>query len=229
MRNTVPNIIEEHLPPYDYIVLTTKNIPDISPTVVDLVAPALSLDNKHTVLVLIQNGLHIHKPFAISYPSTIVLSGISMIGSEEVSLGCIEQGDHDRLIIGQFLCTSSSLNESAEAAAREFVRMYASGGKTNCSYGPSVLHDRWRKLVYNACLNPICAITGLDTGRIRLAGGGATVEMLVRPAMQEIVKAAKTCDNVDLGESIVQQMIDVDPLDAYLSPSMLADVRKVRL
>jgi len=88
----------------------------------------------------------------------------------------------------------------------------------------NVLFDRWRKLVYNACLNPICAITGLDTGRLRLADG--VVEGLVRPVMREIVAAAKA-KGVELGDEVVEFMIEVDPLELYLSPSMLADVRKV--
>jgi ketopantoate reductase len=79
--------------------------------------------------------------------------------------------------------------------------------------------------VYNACLNPICAITGLDTGRIRLADGAA--EGLVKPAMREIVAAAKA-NGVVLADDVVEVMIEIDPVELYLSPSMLADVRKVR-
>lgn len=78
--------------------------------------------------------------------------------------------------------------------------------------------------MYNACLNPICAVTGLDTGRVRLADG--VVEGLVRPAMREVVEAAQRV-GVELGEEVVDFMIGVDPLEIYLAPSMLADVRKV--
>ena len=42
--------------------------------------------------------------------------------------------------------------------------------------------------MYNACLNPVCAVTGLDTGRVRLAAG--CVEGLVWPAMEEVVVVA---------------------------------------
>jgi ketopantoate reductase len=79
--------------------------------------------------------------------------------------------------------------------------------------------------VYNACLNPICAITGLDTGRIRLADGA--IEGLVKPAMREIVEAARVAGGVKLDEGIVQTMIDVDPLTSYLKPSMQQDFDKV--
>jgi 2-dehydropantoate 2-reductase len=225
VRNAVPDIVKESIEPYDYIVLATKNIPDIPPTAVDLVTPALPKDNTHTTLVLIQNGLNIEKPFLESHPNTAVLSGVSLIGSAEVRPGHIVQDDKDRLLIGAFN-NANITQERRDERAKEFVEMYGKGGKTDCKFSPDVLHDRWRKLVYNACLNPICAITGLDTGKIRLADGA--VEGLVRPAMKEIVAAAKKL-GVELGDEVVDHMIDIDPLDLYLAPSMLADVRKVRL
>lgn len=150
-----------------------------------------------------------------------------MIGSEETAPGVIIQDDHDRLLIGAFPNPNVSASNVA-AAAQSFVNIYAKGGKTDCKLSENVLHDRWRKLVYNACLNPICAILGLDTGRLRLAANGEVVEGLVRPAMKEIVEAAKA-NGVTLGEEVVQGMIDSDPLEKYLSPSMLADVKKVSL
>ncbi|KAF1963661.1 2-dehydropantoate 2-reductase [Byssothecium circinans] len=223
VRNTIPNTRQENLPPYDYIVLATKNIPDIPPTVVDLIAPALPASNTHTTLVLIQNGLNIEKPFLESHPQTTVLSGVSLIGSAETEKGRIEQDDRDRLLIGAF-ANPNIAQTDADKRAEEFVRIYGKGGKTECVLSKDVLHDRWRKLVYNACLNPICAVTGLDTGRIRLAEGA--VEGLVKPAMREIVEAAKRSAGVTLAEDVVDYMIEVDKLELYLSPSMLADVRK---
>ncbi|KAH7410013.1 2-dehydropantoate 2-reductase-like protein [Phaeosphaeria sp. MPI-PUGE-AT-0046c] len=223
VRNTIPDIVEEGLPPYDYILLATKNIPDVPPAASDLVAPALLKDNTHTTLVLVQNGLNIQKPFLNSHPNTPVLSGVSLIGSAELSPGQIVQDEPDRLLIGAFshpTIPASDLN----ARAQDFVAIYSAAGKTQCTLSPNVLHDRWRKLVYNACLNPICAITGLDTGRIRLADGA--VEGLVKPAMREIVAAAKAAAGVELGDEVVQGMIEMDPLESYLKPSMQQDLDK---
>lgn len=152
-----------------------------------------------------------------------MLSGVSLIGSAETALGVISQEDRDRLFIGAF--DNPNIDSSIAAAkVKEFVQLYSKGGKTECVYDADVKKARWRKLVYNACLNPICAITGLDTGRIRLADAG--VEGLVRPAMREIVAAAGAC-GVSLEEGVVEGMIECDPLELYLKPSMLADVEKV--
>jgi 2-dehydropantoate 2-reductase len=205
--------------------LATKNIPDVQPTVLDLVAPALPRDNTHTTLVLLQNGLNIEKPFVSYSPQTPVLSAVSLIGSEERSVGHIIHDEADRVFIGAF--QNANINaETGVNKAREFVHIYSKGGKTDCIYSANVRHDRWKKLVYNACLNPICAITGLDTGRIRLADGG--LDGLVKPAMREIVQAAKAV-GVDLPENVVDFTINVDPLESYLKPSMQQDLGKVCL
>lgn len=155
-------------------------------------------------------------------PNNIVLSGVSMIGSHEVAHGVIEHEFPDELIIGAF--RNPNLDPKAEdAAAKHFVEMYSAAGKTVCTYNEDVGFVRWRKLIYNACLNPICAITNLDTGRIRLADD--SVETLVRPAMEEILAAAKAVGH-DIQEDVVDFTIEVDPLRLYLPPSMLGDVRK---
>ena len=224
VRNTIPDIIAENLSPYDYIVLCTKSVPDIGPTSLDLVAPALPQDNSHTTLLLLQNGLNIEKPFLETHPQTVVLSGVSLIGSAEPCPGHIVQNEPDRLLIGAFPHPSVN-TETASVRAQQFVTLYSAGGRTDCKYSPNVLHDRWRKLVYNACLNPICAITGVDSGRIRLADGG--LDGLVRPAMREIVAAAKAVASVELGEDVVEKVINTDPLESWAKPSMQQDLEKV--
>ena len=188
---------------------------------VDLIAPAVQPGR--TVIVLIQNGLNIEKPVFEAFPNNIVLSGVSMIGSHEIAPGKIEHDDNDFVKIGPFHNPNLS-HASEEAAAKDFVRIYSAGGKTNCQFEVDVSFGRWRKLVYNACLNSICALTGLDTGRIRLADGA--IEGLVRPAMEEIRAAAKAV-GVDLPPNICDFMINIDPITMYLPPSMLGDIRKV--
>lgn len=219
-------LVIDHVPSasereFDYIVCTTKNQPDCPPTLAELIAPAVKPGR--TVIVLIQNGLNIEKPMFEAFPENIVLSGVSMIGSHETTPGTIEHDDNDRLLIGPFHNPKLSAG-TEEAAAREFVRIYAAGDKTDTELQLDVNFARWRKLVYNACLNSICALTGLDTGRIRLADGA--IDGLVKPAMQEIRAAAKAV-GVDLPEEVCDFMINIDPLTMYLPPSMLGDIRKV--
>ena len=72
-------------------MLCTKNMPDILPTAVDLISPALPTGSNasKTTLILLQNGLNIEKPFLRPHPNVCILSGISMIGSAETMPGTI--------------------------------------------------------------------------------------------------------------------------------------------
>lgn len=205
------------------MVMTTKNTPDQPPTAAELIESAVTPGK--TTIVLIQNGLNIQKPFLDKYPNNICLSGVSLIGSHETAPAVIEHEESDRLIIGAFRNANLTI-EKEDAKAREFIKIYSDGGKTDCSFTSDVPFHRWQKLVYNACLNPICAITGLDTGRIRLADD--TVETLLRPAMKELVAAAKAA-GVILPSGIETWTINVDPLTMYFRPSMQEDVQKVEL
>ena len=220
----VLNRVPEHTgKPFDFVVVTTKNIPDAYPTVVDLIRPAI-VPGK-TVIVLIQNGYNIEKPIFEAFPQNKCLSGVSMITCRELELGVIDQDGEDQLAIGAF-CNPNLSWEDQVQTAHEFVDIYSAGGKTNCNYDADFNFSRWRKLVNNACLNTICALTDLDTGRIRLAGG--LVDNLIRPAMQEVLAAARAC-GVTLPDDLIDFMLEADPLDLYIAPSMLEDARKVFL
>jgi len=176
--NAIPDVISEALPPFDYIVTVTKNCPDIPPTLESLIAPAVTPG--HTVIVMIQNGLNIEKEMFAAFPSNIVLSGVSMIDSHEGIPGTIHHEWADELYLGAFHNPLLS-RESELAAVKKFIEIYGAAGKTNINFQEDVAWGRWRKLIFNAALNPICAITGLDDARIRLAPGA--VEGLVKPAM----------------------------------------------
>ncbi|EXJ81506.1 2-dehydropantoate 2-reductase [Capronia coronata CBS 617.96] len=216
-------------PPFDYIIVTTKNVPDVPPTVVDLIRQAVTPG--HSVIVLIQNGLNIEKPLLQAFPSNICLSGVSLMGADELAPGKILQNDKDRLVIGPFF--SDNIDEKYQvAAAQDFVRLYSASGKVQCSYDSNVMFVRWRKLMYNAVWNPICALTDQDTGRFRLwfdeKDPQNPLDLLVRPAMQEIRAAAKAAADVDLPESLVEDMVECDPVEIFCAPSMLQDRRKHR-
>jgi 2-dehydropantoate 2-reductase len=217
--------------PFDYIICTTKNLPDVPPTVVDLIKPAVT--PAHTVIVLIQNGLNIETPILTAFPDNICLSGVSLMGADELEPGHILQNDVDRLYIGVFLNPNPKLVEEKQvAAAKHFVHIYSASGKVQCSYQPDVLFVRWRKLMYNAVWNPICALTDLDTSSFRLASDPGDkynpVDVLIRPLMNEIRAAAKAAANVDLPEELVEDMVECDPIEIFCSPSMQQDRRKGR-
>jgi 2-dehydropantoate 2-reductase len=208
------------LPPYDFVVVTTKNIADVPPTVAELIGPAITPG--HTTIALIQNGLNIENPLVAAFPTNPVLSGISLIGATEGPHGTIRHEDHDVLIIGAF-DNPSIPKETSEAAAKRFVEIYTCPG-VECTYDPDVAFCRWRKLLYNASFNSVATVLQLDTTRMRVSEH--VIDNLVRPIIHEIRATAKAAAGVDLPEELGEKMITIDPFEAFFKPSMCQDAEK---
>ncbi|KAF5638838.1 2-dehydropantoate 2-reductase family [Fusarium sp. NRRL 25303] len=206
---------------YDYIVITTKNIPGLGRSMADVIAPAIS--PSITVIVLIQNGLNIERKYIERYPSNVVLSGISFAGSQETRPGWIQHTGHDHLLVGAFQSTEVNMADG-EAAAKNFVSLYAASGKASCYYTANTMRHRWRKLVYNATINPLCAITNLDSGSLRQ--GSPAMRKVIQAAMEEIIAAAAAAGH-RLPLETAQELLDDDAVDDNFEPSMLQDVRRV--
>lgn len=162
--NTIPRAGEHGHESFDFIVVTTKNIADISPTVSELIAPAVTPG--HTTIMLLQNGLNIEKPLIAAFPTNVLLSGVSLIGATETQPGHILHDDTDELIVGAFVNPAVPAERSVECAKR-FVEMYSASRKVSCEYEADVGFVRWRKLVYNSAYNSACAIVRMDTARMR--------------------------------------------------------------
>lgn len=219
---TIPSISENETP-FDFIVVTTKNIADVHPTVAELISPAVTPG--HTTIMLLQNGLNIEKPLIRVFPQNPVLSGVSLIGATETQPGHILHDDRDRLVVGAFE-NPNIPKETSIAAAKRFVEIYSASGKVSCVYDENVGFVRWRKLVYNACYNSACTITRMDTSRMRMFK--FPIDDVVRPLMLEICAISKAAGH-ELPETIVEDMIHCDPADTFFKPSMQQDIEKVRL
>ncbi|RDW90088.1 ketopantoate reductase family protein [Aspergillus mulundensis] len=206
--------------PFDYVVVCTKNIPDIPPTVAEIIAPAVS--PRHTSIVLVQNGINIEKPIIAAFPNNVVISGISRMNSSELRPGEIFHQDHDTLIIGAFRNPNLSI-EVEHRAAERFTELYNASGKATGEYSKDVQFMRWRKLVYNASYNSLCAITGMDTSKLRLTGSAVT-ELLL-PVMLEVKSVARAA-GYQLAADQEDVSLNGDPLDGYFRPSMQQDIEK---
>lgn len=200
--------------------MTTKNIPDVPPTVAEIIAPAVT--EGHTAILLLQNGLNIEKPLFAAFPNNVILSGVSLISATETQPGRVVHDDPDRLIMSPFRNPTGRADKELEAAKR-FVDMYSASGKVSCQLEENAGLVRWRKLVYNASYNSVCAILGMDTTRLRFAKHPLTD--LIRPAMWEVWYTARAA-GYELPPDVVEEMVDID-MWAFFKPSMLQDLEKV--
>ena len=208
---------------YDYIIVATKNIPEVKPTVIDIIAEAVTPGK--TSILLLQNGLNIEKPIIGRFPDNVVLSGVSLISTTETQHGVIRHDYTDDCKVGPFSGSGSNVQpEVAEASARCLVDAYNACGKVNWEYDDNVPFTRWRKLVYNSSFNSVAAVLSMDTARMRVSE--FVIDDLVLPIMLEIKAVAKAA-GIDLPEGVEQKIIRVDPTDSAFVPSMGQDAAKV--
>ncbi|KAG0677612.1 hypothetical protein C6P40_002214 [Pichia californica] len=200
--------------PFDYIVITTKNIPDIQP-VENLIAPAFT---KNTSIVLLENGIGIERSMFKTFPDSIVISGVTLIGTTLYGK-IVKHFSQDIVSFGPFINPNIEKGLQIEKA-KEFTKLY-SNEKNKIEYNENVKYFRWRKLIFNGAVNTTCAITGVDSGRLDMFGGMHEVSV---PAMKEIVEIAKA-DGVELPNDIINFMVRLDDGE-YAPPSMLIDVRR---
>ncbi|KAK9424872.1 putative 2-dehydropantoate 2-reductase [Seiridium unicorne] len=214
------NVVKENLQPFDFVLVTTKNIADIPPSVSDLIKPAVTPST--TAIVLSQNGLNIEKPLILNFPTNPIISSISMISATEIGHGNILHDDRDIQEIGPFQ-SANVPSDVAASAARRYVEVYNGCGKLDIKYEEDVLRSRWRKLVYNASYNTVAATIRMDTGRMRTSRH--IIDDLVLPIMLEIMAVAKAV-GVELPPEVADHFVRVDPIKNEFKPSMCQDIEK---
>lgn len=223
MRNTIPDLSEETGKRYDYVVIATKNTPDVGPNLIDLVEPAITAGD--TAVVLMQNGLNIEKPFQSRFPQNAIISGIQLLGAEETSPGTILHTEPDICQLGLFESSTADSSQRVVhlSQTHKFVEIYNACGKVDCQFDKDVKFTRWRKLVYNAAYNPISAILGMDVTRMRI--NEHIIDNLVKPIAKEIIEIARA-DGVHLPDELAMYFITVDKLESWFMPSMGQDAAK---
>lgn len=145
---------------YDYVVVTTKALPDVSDDsllIQDAIMPL------RTSIVLIQNGVGVEEPHRKRYPKNPILSAVTVVSAAQVSQGKVVQNRWTRISIGPYL--SSASHEAQEAhdsdlesrstrSTEEFVKLLQSGGIRDAeSYDEAGLQlVRWHKIAVSGRL-----------------------------------------------------------------------------
>ena len=218
--SSVPDVSNGEAEPFEYIIASTKNVPDVSPTVLDVIRPAVTPGV--STIVLLQNGLNIEKPLVSAFPENTILSGVSMIGASEPTHGHIIHEDNDITKLGPFPSLAVPAEKSAEAT-RKLLKLYNASGNVAWVHDDNVASTRWRKLVYNSSFNSLSAVLGI--GVISMRRSHTLVDDLLLPLMREIVLVASAA-GITLDAGVEDKMLRIDPVDADFMPSMGQDAAK---
>lgn len=213
----------QELPPYDYVVISTKNLPE-SYDMADMISPLVTPE--HTAILLIQNGLGIEGPMIAKYPKNAVLSGVSMIGTSTVGANGIKHAATERLVLGPHFHDTCPREKSIKAA-EEFQKLYSAGGCKSCQVELDMPKARWQKLLWNGSFNTLCALMTMDVGQV-LSSGLRQSHLL--PMMWEMIEIAKKVDGVEFedADTVIKTLAFGLPDNTPYRPSMLLDAEHGR-
>ena len=222
-RHIVKSVADayERFGDFDFILLTTKNIPDGPITCEDIIRPAVT---SKTVIILLQNGIGIEKPMIEQFPHNVILSGVTLLCSTNIN--CVVCNLlKDQIYLGAW--SNPNIENHAEkeqSAIDEFTRIYCNEKYNKVFIDENVEKTRWEKLLYNAALNSTTTIVNLDVSRCQIAGAN---DELFRPAMREVVAIAAS-EGIEISPETVEKFIHISDGQFY-SPSMCVDARKKQL
>jgi 2-dehydropantoate 2-reductase len=90
-------------------VVTTKALPDLSDDSA-LIAP---LVGPRSAIVLIQNGVGVEEPYRARFPTTPIVSAVTVISAEQTAPGTIRQNRWTRIHLGPYSNSASSTSDSS--------------------------------------------------------------------------------------------------------------------
>ncbi|EAA31155.1 2-dehydropantoate 2-reductase [Neurospora crassa] len=88
---------------WDYVVITTKALPDRGDDSA-LIAPLIG---PNSCIVLIQNGVGVEAPYRTRFPSTPIISAVTVVSAEQISQGVIRQNRWTRIHLGPYSNSAS--------------------------------------------------------------------------------------------------------------------------
>ncbi|GAM86512.1 hypothetical protein ANO11243_045260 [Dothideomycetidae sp. 11243] len=198
---------------WDYVVITTKALPDVSDDSA-LLEGLISSGGATTSIVLIQNGLGVEAPYAARFPDAkAILSGVTVVSAAQPEAGVIRHNRWTRITIGAYTPSNS---EAEASGAQTFVDLLKDGGQLQLL--------RWHKLAINAAMNPSSV----------LSGGASNASMSRDPllaahlkaVMEEVLSAAEVVCGAKMpkGFASAEQILNsTRKNDSDSRPSMWAD------
>jgi 2-dehydropantoate 2-reductase len=176
---------------WDYIVVSTKALPDVS----DDSAILEGLVGDRTAIVLIQNGLGVEEPYAKRFPRAAICSAVTIATCAQPEHGVIKHNRWTRINSGAYLphldVGETRETDAAVVAANDaFVDLLVAGGVKDASaYSHAKLQlVRWHKIAINASMNPSSVLTLGSTNNAMAAD--PELQRHLKGVMTEILETA---------------------------------------
>ena len=217
---SVAEAIEHSVEPFEFVLVCTKATDASIATTIKQLDTLLSA--QQTSIVLIQNGLGVEKSFHKAFPGTTIISGVAYLPTTQISPAVFVHSEIEILHIGLY----PSAAPSKELIS--FAKLVCEGGAT-ARIHEDIQAERWRKIVANGAVSPICALSRCrDRELLEISVLG---NALFKEVMQEIASVAVSAG---YGDVVTQAVVDAQ-LARTLSrpypgvqPSMMSDALEGR-
>lgn len=158
----------EQVGPVDWVVLATK-----AQQVSDAGEWLTALTGPKTRIAVLQNGIDHAERVSQWVPVERVVPAVVFISAERSAPDVVAVRQLDKLVLPE------------TAAAREFSRLF--DARLRVSLDPDFEMQAWRKLIMNAALNSVTALTGRAVGVAKVPGG----RELIATVLQEGIDVAR--------------------------------------
>ncbi len=184
---------------------------------------AQRLEGRSPVVVVLQNGLYVERPFAErladSAPGAIVLGAMSFICAERVGPGHVRHIDYERVTVGAWTADGAPPVDPGVNAAVEGVVDDLAGAGVPTEALADLVEGRWRKLMWNVPFNGLSVVLGASTAELV---GDPACRRLVRDLMTEVLSASVGTGHPVDGAVIEQLLASTERMVPY-APSMRVD------
>ncbi|KAH7351385.1 2-dehydropantoate 2-reductase [Pyrenochaeta sp. MPI-SDFR-AT-0127] len=176
---------------WDYIVVSTKALPDVS----DDSSILEGLVSDKTAIVLIQNGLGVEDPYVKRFPQAAICSSVTIATCAQPSHGQIQHNRWTRINSGPYLPhldTGGAKDSDVRATEQNdaFISLLKEGGiKDAEAYSHAKLQlVRWHKIAINASMNPSSVLTLCSTNNTMASD--PELQQHLKGVMTEILETA---------------------------------------
>ena len=204
--------------PFDYGVVCTKALSATTTATISLVRPAITPGL--TAIVLLQNGLGVEEPYHAAFPSATIISGVAYLPTTQISPGIFSHSEIERLHIGLY---PAHLPFQAIGQLESFASLIKRGGAI-AMLEKDIEVERWRKIVANGAINPMCALSRCRDGKLMKIAPFA--HDLLKKVMLEIAAVAEAAG---YGEVVRADTVEIQFARTLsrpypgVQPSMMAD------
>ncbi len=204
---------------FDVIAITLKST--ATKAVLDELGPWLAQSD--VPVLSLQNGVDNEPMIARVLGESRVLGGLAVrIGGHIVEPGVVEAEGAAQIVMGEW--PSVPDEQDARRPLLEILQSAFEKAGIPMTISDDIRYELWRKLVINNGVNPISALTGLDTQSLTRHPQFSRV---VYGMMTETAEAAKA-DGLELGKEDVDEMFGLISRFNAIKTSMLVDKEKGR-